>query len=223
MITNITKEQQDKKQVYRDKWTIMSQDTTKVDREKVEKLYPEIFEGKVKNFPKEVRWADSPKQCLDMITDEFNISREDAFYGFCFGQQDSTWVGFYNYFEEVLGLRDEVKPAKALIELSKHVGWFIPAEEVIFFCERPLELHIKSGENQYHIINETPNKPIIDGKLHHDGGASVKYRDGFCMYHLNGVAVPKWLAVTPAQDIDVKELDNITNIKVRKQFLIKVD
>jgi hypothetical protein len=63
---------------------------------------------------------------------------------------------------------------------------------------------------------------MASGRLHRDGGPALAYSDGFALWRLNGVAVPDWLAATPAGAIDPRRLPAIPNAEVRREFIRKV-
>lgn len=58
--------------------------------------------------------------------------------------------------------------------------------------------------------------------LHHDGGPSILWRDGWRQWHLNGVEVPQWLAETDFGKIPPKRIIEIKNAEVRREFVRKV-
>jgi hypothetical protein len=51
---------------------------------------------------------------------------------------------------------------------------------------------------------------------------AVKYRDGWGVHALNGVRVPEWIVMTPAEKIDCHEFSKISNAEVRREFVRKV-
>jgi hypothetical protein len=62
---------------------------------------------------------------------------------------------------------------------------------------------------------------MLDGRLHRDGGAAIAY-DGFDVYALNGVRVPRWLAINGQSEIDPKRVTEIENAEVRREFVRKI-
>jgi len=58
--------------------------------------------------------------------------------------------------------------------------------------------------------------------LHADGGPCVQYRDGWKMWALNGVTVPEYLAMTPAEQIDPAKILKESNLEVRREGIRKV-
>ena len=82
-----------------------------------------------------------------------------------------------------------------------------PLKEVIIFAQKPLYIKI-NGEN-----------------AHCSTGPAIEYRDGFKMYFLNGVNIPKkyeWLVNTSVDELDCNEFPKIKNVEIRREFLRKV-
>lgn len=84
-------------------------------------------------------------------------------------------------------------------------GWVYPVAEHVVISLRPVEMHVN------------PRR-----MLHRDGGAAVQYADGFAVYALNGVRVPKWLAVNKPGDIDPIKFAKIENVEIRREFVRKI-
>ena len=59
-------------------------------------------------------------------------------------------------------------------------------------------------------------------RLHRDGGPAIEFRDGWALWYLNGVRVPRWLAETKAEDLEPRRLAEIPNAEVRREFVRKV-
>ena len=59
-------------------------------------------------------------------------------------------------------------------------------------------------------------------RLHKDGGSAIEFSGRNKKYFLRGVEVPKELAVTPHNELDLEMLTEITNADVRAEFINKV-
>ena len=123
------------------------------------------------------------------------------------GQQDNFWVAFYQYPRKYLGLAYG-KDAE-LLDLWDDIGrsccWWYPYKNIVFISDRPCEIH----------KNER-------GQLHKDGGPALLFRDGYCLWMLNGVAVSQELVMTPAEEISAKSILEETNSQVRAEIIKKV-
>ena len=89
------------------------------------------------------------------------------------------------------------------MEIAKHCGWWLPYKEFVIASEKPTEIHM-SGD-----------------VLHKDGGAAIKYRDGFAVWALNGVRVTQYLAETPAEELDPLLIVKEKNVEVRREIVRK--
>ncbi len=155
----------------------------------------------------EFRWYDSPKACHDAIQEMRGITENPVFFAPRFtGQLEAYWIAYYQFVREI-----GVKWDKELQEnldcwdrlcQSTHIFWY--TNTVCFMSDRP------------NVIN------MVDSVLHKDGGPSIQYRDGWSLYSLHGVAVPKWLAMTPAGQVPCEKLTELDNAEVRREFVRKV-
>ncbi len=132
-----------------------------------------------------------------------NIERIPT-YSWC--QHDIGWIGYYLYFYKygLLKTDDDSEIVEMWYKLSKSCGWCYNFENLVVVCEKPCELNINDR-----------------GELHRDGGLALKYSDGYGLYMLNGVSVPKYLAVTPAGNLDVEFFKKEKNADVKAEFIRK--
>ena len=134
----------------------------------------------------------------------FNETAKDIKWWY--GQHCANWVGYYDYyknaFEDLIKIQNE-KLWDVVVQISD-LHWFIPLEDMCIISRKP-----------EYIKRE-------DGKLHCENGSSLRYKDGFSLYSLNGVTVPKWLAELRDTEIDPARIKEITNVEVRREFVRKV-
>ena len=124
------------------------------------------------------------------------------------GGQDAHWLSFYTFAKDI-GVqyepRDQAK-LNIMSEYAQSAGWLWPYQGAAIVSERPTEINWNNDNTQ----------------LHKDGGAAVKFRDGWGVYALNGVVVPQWLAEKPHREIPAKKFAEIENVEVRREFVRKV-
>jgi len=73
------------------------------------------------------------------------------------------------------------------------------------------------------VISEKPTKIKMKNMLlHNESGPSIEYADGFNVYSLNGVGVPKELVETDAQDLDPHTIPKEQNAEVRREIVRKI-
>lgn len=231
MITELTKEQTDRFPEFVDRWTKIGLSCEPLDDEKVKAAIHKLYACGGINPPKEIKIVDSPYAGVIMATmlrkgikDEEKIKKtteemlnclfqqkkpmKDALKelnGVIFGNQSVSWLSFYSYMREVVGLVKETDSLAGLFEVAETCGWVFPYDTIAIVCRRPVEINLRA-----------------DGQLHKDGGMAIKYPDGWGIYYMNGVSVPKWLAETPKEDIDPNKLIKISNVQVRAEFVKKV-
>jgi hypothetical protein len=196
VIENLTPEQEAKLDEYKEKWLKIGLNTEPANRDQAEIYAKKAYESAGLKPPEKFVWFDSPKQALDEVE---GMSLDD----FTYGNQDAGWLSFYNYFLEVCDL-DCCEPLVPLMELSKHCGWWAPYEELAVMIERPVEIHFS---------NEL---------LHKDLAPAIVFKDGFGIYALNGVRMPKDMVMTPADQIDPKVALKETNVEIRKEIIKKI-
>jgi hypothetical protein len=92
-----------------------------------------------------------------------------------------------------------------LLRMARYGWWWTPFPDVAILQRPPCELHLNAA-----------------GAVHRDGGPAVRYRDGFAVWMLNGVRVPRWLAETRDTQIDPRRILDIRNVDVRREFVRKV-
>ncbi len=121
------------------------------------------------------------------------------------GQHDADWLAFYDYFRVVCGLEDETSKLTGLMEVAKASGWFFPYEELCWAAERHSVVSL-NGE----------------GQIHAEEGPAIGFADGFSIYALNGVRVPRILVVTPAAELPAKMAIEEKNVEIRREIVRKV-
>ncbi|MBK7546219.1 MAG: hypothetical protein IPI56_10845 [Elusimicrobia bacterium] len=74
------------------------------------------------------------------------------------------------------------------------------------------------------IVSDFPEVLKTDsrGRAHCATGPSHRWRDGFEIYHLNGIRVPKWLVMTDAGKIDPMLALNEKNVDVQREIIRKI-
>lgn len=112
------------------------------------------------------------------------------------GAHDAYWLGFYDYLREVVGLRRETEILQGLTGAARAAGWWLPHEQVCWVSERPRLLERDRW-----------------GGLHCETGPAVVYPDGWCIYSLGHVQVPRRLF---EGDVTARELLEVGNAEIRR-------
>jgi hypothetical protein len=121
-----------------------------------------------------------------------------------YGSHDAPWLSFYDTWKK-LGKEKEVEPLNGLIELAYHCGWWAAYDKTAFLQHRHAEIHMNSTN-----------------QLHKDLGPAVRYRDGYQMWYLNGVAMPQDIIMTPGEQLDCGLVAKTENVEQRREILRKI-
>jgi hypothetical protein len=138
------------------------------------------------------------------IDEEFARGCQQQFSDQANGNHDTSWSCYYDFLLNVCKV-EQVAPLKGLLDLATVCGWWTPLRWVAILQHRPAELHCDA-----------------EGRLHRDGGMVVRFRDGFGFWILHGVPVPKEIAETPGEKLDVKLVLETQNVDVRREILRKI-
>lgn len=116
---------------------------------------------------------------------------------------------FYNYMLEELNIQiePELYEKYKVWEKTSEVGCIYPLDNLTILTQKPTIIHF--NENNV---------------LHKDGAAALEYsgEGDFKIYALNGVVVPKYLAVTPEENLDLDLYNTEKNADVKAEFVRKV-
>lgn len=116
---------------------------------------------------------------------------------------------FYDYMFNVVNVKidDELYSKYMKWQETSNIWGIYPLDGVTILCRKPTEIHLNA-----------------DRLLHCDGGPAMKF-DGLGdvqVFALNGIKVPKYLAETPADQIDIKMYTKEKNADVKAEFVRKV-
>lgn len=122
------------------------------------------------------------------------------------GQYNTNQLGFYDFYNEVLGVKlSDERFFNLLKEITIHTHLFLTSPKKCFVSERPIKLCLNNAD-----------------QLHKDGGPAIQYADGFSVWALNGVRVSAEIAETPAEKLDVTILLKERNAEIRREIIRKV-
>lgn len=179
-ITKITPEQQALYPLYTEKWLAIGLSTEPANR-------PASVEGVVKAYenvglpaPLRIIWADSPfagaVKAAEVDTGSSNPSQSDIYtqiQNAIYGQQEASWLAFYNFFDEVFNI-EICKKLDGFSQVAKNSGWWWAFDDVAILTERPIALH---RDNLF--------------RLHNPNGLAIEYPDHTGVYSWHGTRVPE--------------------------------
>lgn len=123
-----------------------------------------------------------------------------------YGQHNASWIGHYTYCRDVFKIEfGNEKLFNVLSDIVKNAHWILPYDTFCFVSERPLEININASN-----------------QLHKDGGAAIRYKDGFSIWALNNVRVSREIAETPFNKLDAHLLVKEINAEVRREIHKKI-
>ena len=178
-------------------WLSVGLDCTPIDHAKAEALIDELYIYSGLKPPANKIWFPSPAA----IVKETGLSASSFFCG----QHNANWAGYYAYSQDIPSFKaKDEKLYQIIVDIAKHLHWYITGESHCFLSERPLYVSFK------------------DKLLHADGKPAILYQDGFAIYSLNGVSVSKEIAETPADKLDPEIVLKETNAEVRREIVRKI-
>jgi hypothetical protein len=114
------------------------------------------------------------------------------------GQHELAWLGNYEFFRNVLGLREETEPLLGLCQAAINLGWLQPHLHTCWLAERPSLLH---GD--------------LSDRMHNASGPALRFPDGWSVWAWKGVEVPRWIIEQPEQ-ITLTSIDDEMDVQVRR-------
>ncbi len=207
MIEELTPEQVEQLEVYREEWTKIGLSCEPVDLPRalaaVEKIYTEA--GLKVPSRENIHVVDSPMAATKLAQELDDAPDSDArkhTRAQIYGSHDAAWLSFYAYFGEVCGL-ECCKRLEGLMELAKSCGWWSPYEECVILQHRHEELHLDD-----------------EGRLHNEEGMAVRYRDGWGVWAINGVRVTEQIVMHPetqtTAEIQSEQNEEIKRIRIER-------
>jgi hypothetical protein len=118
-----------------------------------------------------------------------------------YGSHDASWLAFYRYFHDVLGLTDQTGELSGLWELAESAGWAMPRTKICWVSER-------------HNVLKRDDR----GRLHSLSGPACAWPDGWSIHAVHGVCVPPDVVEQPSR-ISVGRIDDQFNAEVRRVMI----
>lgn len=176
-IESLTPEQEAQLPIYRDKWLDVGLATGPVDFEKAKSAVCQAYRLAGLDEPVNFYTARSPVDAISVIQNlDSSMKASDIISEMTYGCHDANWLGFYQYFRDVVGIEDCHK-LDGLIELANHCGWLNMYDDTVVFQDRPE--YIKFDDQN---------------RLHCEDGPAIRYSDGYAIYSWHGTRVPSdWI------------------------------
>lgn len=207
-IEKLTPEQEAMLPIIRDKFIKIGLCCDPANRPEAEDGVRMAYEAAKLPPPKSFLWFRSPlegaTEVAKMVAKEDKDTKKklsdrvkEQIQSAIWGQHDAGWLSFYNFFGEVVGL-ECVKRLDGLTKVAMNAGWWWAFDTVAVLTERPVELH-RDEQN----------------RLHNETGPAIAYPDGFAVYAIHGVRLPKKVIMNP-QDLTLKEINSEKNAEIKR-------
>ena len=172
-IQSLTPEQESQLSVYRDKWLKIGLATGPIDFEKAKTSVCKAYRIAGLKEPVNFYKAKSPLDAVRLIQSlDPSLSSSVIVSSMTYGCHGANWLGFYQYFRDVVGIEDCHK-LDGLIELANHCGWLNMYDDTVVFQDRPE--YIKFDDQN---------------RLHCEDGPAIRFSDGYSVYSWHGTRVP---------------------------------
>ncbi len=200
-IDKLTPEQEAQLPVYRDKWLKIGLCTDPANKEEAEKWIDEAYKIIGYKPASQKFWVSSPKAGAVKAGELLGTTPQQALDNTVYSQHEAGWLSFYD-FMIFLGF-DECEKLIPLMNVAQNCGWWWPMDEAVVISDRPESIHRDDR-----------------GRLHNPDGAAIMYRDGWGVYAVHGVRIPKWI-ITEPNSITPEKIEKERNAEIRRVMLDK--
>ena len=204
MISKLTEKQKTLVPVYFKKWLDIGINCNELDEDLAKESVKWIYSFCKHKAPSSYVFLPSPKACQEEAK---KITGKNSYQNQLYVNWWVWWVGFYDFILEEL-FPERKKEFKDFLTYQKHIQNLhivIPFANTVFISNRPKDIFL--------------NERMV---LHNQNGMSMFYRDGYGLYNLNGVTVPKLLVETEAKNLIPQDWLKHNNMEVRREALRKI-
>ncbi len=206
----LTKEQEELIPIWREKWLNIGLSVEETNVAIAEEGVREAYKSVNLPVPDKIYWRESPQAgarlAASLLLDkpESEVTKAEAqeqISKACHGQFDAAWLGYYDYFLEVVKL--DLHQICGQIKIAKSCCWWWPFDEAVVLTKRP------------YALNRDP-----EGRLHCEDGPAIAWKDNFGVYAWHGIRVPQHVIEKP-ETITVDEIEKEQNVEVRRVMITR--
>jgi len=136
----------------------------------------------------------------DQVSDQVSeVLNWRWWYGF--GQFESFWCSYYEVMHR-MGVIADLKKLEPMVDLAKSAGWTVCFWDWVFVSKRPSAPVQRDDQNRLHCLN----------------GPAIGYEDGFGVYAVHGVRVPRYVILEPTS-ITLDGIRAEQNAEVRRVMI----
>jgi hypothetical protein len=203
----MTPEQKAQLDVYAERFIELGCTTKPVELDQATSIIDGVYKKILQKPVPKVELAEGPISAWKRVVEHERRPEDgDEQPGFIWpyldGQFSAGYFAWVTFMKEVMDQKLPEGTEEYLATIG--LGPIYPLDTLCVVCQTPLAFHRNRNG------------------LHKDGGPAIEYRDGLKIWALNGVRVEKWLAETPAEQLDPQEFAKITNVEIRREFIRKV-
>ena len=125
------------------------------------------------------------------------------------GNMEMVWLRFYDFWYEVMGIRDGLEQTHALSRVARQVGHFVPTDRTFYVSE-------KATVAAYEVTTGRNSRV----RMHNATGPAIGYADGRNLYRYRGIEVPKKVIEAP-ETITLSEIAYQRNSELRRIFTLQ--
>ena len=206
LTTTLTPEQKALLPAYRKKWLDIGLSTDRFTQEQAETIihrYQREILGR-KETPVEV--YDDPIAAWKAVERAAGVDKMEFVYPYQDGSFFASGFSCYDFFvnEKLVTLPDELLSKFEAARDTSKLGLIWPLDKVCIVCQKPTKI--------------SRNEKL---QLHNETGKAVEYTDTWGFYALNGVVVPEYLVITPAEELSMDFFKKEENADIKAEFVRK--
>lgn len=251
-ISELTPEQKAKMPEYVEKWIKIGNDTSRLNYDRTLDIIQNVQRHILNKEPTPVVIFNNPMEAwvacnyathghkvneLKKCVEEFFTGKKPSWKlsqyvsPYLNGSFSAPTFAFYDFFKFELGVKFDATDTP--VAGAPTGGTKLSVDELYEIWKTTTELgliypihDVKGTVQDMCIVSEKPSLVKLNeaGVIHCDGGPAIVYEgyEDIKIYALNGVTVPDWLAITPAQKIPVERIHEIKNADIKAEFVRKI-
>jgi len=174
MIDSLTAYQEAQLSVYSDKWIKIGLDTDRIDMNVIPNIIHRIYTQSNLTPPDKIEVYDSPFEAIEAMQEKYGVRVN--LHDFVYGVHDATWLSFFDYFRNVVGV-DSCEKIDPLIDLAKNCGWALFYEDMVVLTQKPCKVKFDDRN-----------------RTHCEDGYAIEYSDGTGVAIWHGQRIPsEWV------------------------------
>jgi hypothetical protein len=210
-VTSLTKAQEKKLHLYKNEAIELGLSMKRINVEQATK----VIQALTNTSGQKVSVYSSPMDVITKYKDRPESTRPTYSNAFL-AEDNAAWLAHYSFYTKECGIVDPEGYIARAKEVLRECHWFWVSSDEIFIVERPQKMELKPTGTLLRddATGETMNLQV----LHSTEGKSVEYADGFGVYAIGGIRLPKeyYYIVDNWKTLSAKDLLKIENVEIRQ-------